>query len=185
MLQDVNDYKVRLPLIKSVKADSTTWVSKYARGGSARKESSRRMYIAVDSVIGHISANGWVARGDGRSGSGGHLGGCLHAVRRWVARAGVGDGMACVCWRCGVCSSSARGVGECCVRSCSGTVTGACGVGRTRKGTKGGPRGHTHSRALTAGCRHGRLPSGAWSLVPVLVMYVDTGRYHTGHLANT
>lgn len=34
-------------------------MSKYARGGSARSDSARRMYIAVDSLIGHLAANGY------------------------------------------------------------------------------------------------------------------------------
>ncbi|PNH07369.1 hypothetical protein TSOC_006244 [Tetrabaena socialis] len=56
---DVNDYKARVPLIKLVKTDGAEWVSKYARGGSARSDSARRMYIAVDALIGHLSANGY------------------------------------------------------------------------------------------------------------------------------
>ncbi len=59
-LQDVYD-KQRIPLIKSLKSDGFTWVSKYARGGSARTQSARRMYIAVDSVVGHLASNGCVA----------------------------------------------------------------------------------------------------------------------------
>lgn len=56
-MQDVYD-KERIPLIKSLKQDGLTWVSKYARGGSARSQSARRMYTAVDSVVGHLAANG-------------------------------------------------------------------------------------------------------------------------------
>ncbi|KAJ9519243.1 hypothetical protein QJQ45_017906 [Haematococcus lacustris] len=55
---DVYD-KGRVPLIKSLKSDGTAWVSKYARGGSARTQSARRMYIAVDSVVGHLASNGY------------------------------------------------------------------------------------------------------------------------------
>lgn len=57
-LQDAGDFKVRVPLIKLLKTESSEWVSKYARGGSARKESARRMYIAVDALIGHLASNG-------------------------------------------------------------------------------------------------------------------------------
>lgn len=49
---------MRVPLIKVLKAEGLEWVSKYARGGSARKESARRMYIAVDALIGHLASNG-------------------------------------------------------------------------------------------------------------------------------
>ncbi|KXZ44921.1 hypothetical protein GPECTOR_60g698 [Gonium pectorale] len=56
---DVNDYKVRVPLIKTLRTEGSDWVSKYARGGSARTDSARRMYIAVDALIGHIAANGY------------------------------------------------------------------------------------------------------------------------------
>lgn len=55
--QDVYD-KARIPLIKALKADSITWVSKYARGGSARTQSARKMYIAVDAVSGFLASNG-------------------------------------------------------------------------------------------------------------------------------
>lgn len=54
---DVFD-KTRVPLIKTLKQDCTQWVSKYARGGSARKESARKMYNAVDAITGHIASNG-------------------------------------------------------------------------------------------------------------------------------
>eukprot|EP00199_Chlamydomonas_sp_CCMP681_P006552 CAMPEP_0119108376 /NCGR_PEP_ID=MMETSP1180-20130426/13999_1 /TAXON_ID=3052 ORGANISM="Chlamydomonas cf sp, Strain CCMP681" /NCGR_SAMPLE_ID=MMETSP1180 /ASSEMBLY_ACC=CAM_ASM_000741 /LENGTH=223 /DNA_ID=CAMNT_0007093981 /DNA_START=81 /DNA_END=752 /DNA_ORIENTATION=+ len=54
---DIYD-KARIPLIKSMKGDINTWVGKYARGGSARSQSARRMYIAVDSVAGHMASNG-------------------------------------------------------------------------------------------------------------------------------
>lgn len=53
--------KSRQALIKSLKIDGSTWVSKYARGGSARSQSARNMYIAVDAVQGYLASNGWVA----------------------------------------------------------------------------------------------------------------------------
>eukprot|EP00879_Flechtneria_rotunda_P031146 GHRR01033999.1.p1 GENE.GHRR01033999.1~~GHRR01033999.1.p1 ORF type:complete len:113 (+),score=28.65 GHRR01033999.1:205-543(+) len=55
--KDVYD-KARQPLIKSLKTDGLAWVSKYARGGSARTQSARNMYIAVDAVQGHLASNG-------------------------------------------------------------------------------------------------------------------------------
>jgi hypothetical protein len=42
-----------------LKADGATWVSKYARGGSARKLSARKFYIVVDAVQGHLASNGF------------------------------------------------------------------------------------------------------------------------------
>lgn len=56
--QDPQDPKSRLPLIKTLKLEGSEWVSKYARGGSARNQSARTMYIAVDAVIGHLASNG-------------------------------------------------------------------------------------------------------------------------------
>jgi len=55
---DVYD-KARPGLIRTLKSDGTTWVTKYARGGSARSQSARRMYIAVDAVVGHLASNGY------------------------------------------------------------------------------------------------------------------------------
>eukprot|EP00798_Chlamydomonas_sp_ICE-L_P024622 gene24622-10243_t len=50
--------KTRVPLMKKLKAESLDWVAKYARGGSARTDSARRAYIAVDAVIGFTASNG-------------------------------------------------------------------------------------------------------------------------------
>lgn len=47
-----------MPLIKTLKVESNAWVSKYARGGSVRKLSARRMYVAVDAVQGHLASAG-------------------------------------------------------------------------------------------------------------------------------
>ncbi len=33
-----------------IKKDGSTWVSKYARGGSARKQAARKMYIVVRAI---------------------------------------------------------------------------------------------------------------------------------------
>lgn len=48
----------RLTLVKEIKLEGPGWVSKYARGGSARTLSARRFYIAVDAVEGHLASNG-------------------------------------------------------------------------------------------------------------------------------
>eukprot|EP00882_Tetradesmus_deserticola_P024093 GHRQ01026319.1.p1 GENE.GHRQ01026319.1~~GHRQ01026319.1.p1 ORF type:complete len:209 (+),score=68.87 GHRQ01026319.1:102-728(+) len=57
LTMDVYD-KQRQLLIKSLKVDGSTWVSKYARGGSAKTQSARNMYIAVDAVQGFMASNG-------------------------------------------------------------------------------------------------------------------------------
>lgn len=54
---DVQD-KSRIDAIATIKKDGAAWVSKYARGGSARKESARGFYILLNEVIGHLSSNG-------------------------------------------------------------------------------------------------------------------------------
>ena len=67
-LQDVYD-KRRVPLIKELKGDAQVWVTKYARGGSVRKQSARRFYIALDAVLGFLASNGCAARAGGRLGA--------------------------------------------------------------------------------------------------------------------
>lgn len=47
-----------MPLIKAIKADAQAWVQQYARGGSVRKQSARRFYIACDAVLGFMASNG-------------------------------------------------------------------------------------------------------------------------------
>lgn len=54
---DVYD-EARPALVKTLKTDGAAWVSKYARGGSARTTSARKFYIAVDAVGGHVASNG-------------------------------------------------------------------------------------------------------------------------------
>jgi hypothetical protein len=39
-------------VIAQIKKDGSSWVSKYARGGSARKQAARKMYIVVDALQG-------------------------------------------------------------------------------------------------------------------------------------
>lgn len=41
-----------------LRADGSAWVSRYARGGSARAVSARRFYVAVDALGGHLASNG-------------------------------------------------------------------------------------------------------------------------------
>lgn len=48
----------RVDLIKTLKKEGQDWVSKYARGGSARTTSARKLYIAVDGILGHLASNG-------------------------------------------------------------------------------------------------------------------------------
>jgi hypothetical protein len=43
---------------KALRADGQAWVSKYARGGSARTASARKFYVAVDALQGHFASNG-------------------------------------------------------------------------------------------------------------------------------
>lgn len=45
--------------VQILRKDGSAWVSKYARGGSARKLSARRFYIAVDALQGHLASNGF------------------------------------------------------------------------------------------------------------------------------
>lgn len=42
-----------------LKKDGLDWVSKYARGGSARKVSARTFYIAIDAIQGHVASSGY------------------------------------------------------------------------------------------------------------------------------
>lgn len=44
--------------LQVLKSDGRAWTSKYARGGSARKNSARSLYIVVDALQGHITSNG-------------------------------------------------------------------------------------------------------------------------------
>jgi hypothetical protein len=49
----------RAALAKNLKKESLNWVSKYARGGSARTVSARKIYVAVDAIQGHLASNGF------------------------------------------------------------------------------------------------------------------------------
>lgn len=41
-----------------MKTDGKKWIAAHARGGSAPGQAAKRMYVAVDAVTGHITANG-------------------------------------------------------------------------------------------------------------------------------
>lgn len=50
--------KRRPELAELVKKEGNTWVSKYAPGGSSRKESARALYSALSSLLGQFAFNG-------------------------------------------------------------------------------------------------------------------------------
>ncbi|KAK9819323.1 hypothetical protein WJX74_006254 [Apatococcus lobatus] len=50
--------KERIKVIQSIKENGRQWAGKYAPGGSARKLSARKFYIAVDAVQGHLVSYG-------------------------------------------------------------------------------------------------------------------------------
>lgn len=45
-------------MIKQLKAEMPAWVSAYARGGSVRSTSARKIYVVVDAVSAHFASNG-------------------------------------------------------------------------------------------------------------------------------
>lgn len=49
----------RVQVINLLKTDARNWTSKYARGGSVRKPSARKIYIVVDALQGHLTSNGF------------------------------------------------------------------------------------------------------------------------------
>lgn len=61
-----DDARARAPLVKKLRAECTKWASAYARGGSARSQSARSMYVAVDAVMGHLASNGIAPLGAGK-----------------------------------------------------------------------------------------------------------------------
>jgi Photosystem II Pbs27 len=50
--------KQRIATLDTVKASGKTWIAAYARGGSAPGQAAKRMYVAVDAVLGHTTTNG-------------------------------------------------------------------------------------------------------------------------------
>jgi hypothetical protein len=48
----------RLDALNYIKADGKKWIAAHARGGSAPGQAAKRMYVAVDAVLGHVSGNG-------------------------------------------------------------------------------------------------------------------------------
>lgn len=55
---DPKDGKTRFNLSKKLKTEGLAWVAQYARGGSARSQSARKLYIAVDGLVGFLASNG-------------------------------------------------------------------------------------------------------------------------------
>ena len=56
-LQDPFD-KERLAALKTIKEDGKKWIAAHARGGSAPGQAAKRMYVAVDAILGHAASNG-------------------------------------------------------------------------------------------------------------------------------
>lgn len=50
--------KERLAALKTIKEDGKKWIAAHARGGSAPGQAAKRMYVAVDAILGHAAANG-------------------------------------------------------------------------------------------------------------------------------
>jgi len=50
--------KQRPILVKELQVEGNKWVSKYAPGGSSKKESGRAFYNALSELLGHIAFNG-------------------------------------------------------------------------------------------------------------------------------
>lgn len=50
--------KERIKALNYIKSEGKTWIARHARGGSAPGQAAKRMYVAVDAVIGHLTANG-------------------------------------------------------------------------------------------------------------------------------
>ena len=55
---DVFD-KRRREATGEITTNGKTWVSKYAPGGSARLQSAQKIYVIVDSLLGHFAQNGF------------------------------------------------------------------------------------------------------------------------------
>lgn len=56
-VQDPFD-KTRIEALNEVKTEGKAWIAAHAKGGSAPGQAAKRMYVAVDAVQGHASANG-------------------------------------------------------------------------------------------------------------------------------
>ena len=62
-------------------------MSKYARGGSVRSQSARRMYIAVDALLGHFASNGRVCSQTRKNNCG--VAGCVGGVAGLLGGGGM------------------------------------------------------------------------------------------------
>lgn len=65
LVSDIREYLAlaptdasRVPKGKAIRKSGAAWGAKFAPGGSARKPSARKFYIAVDALQGHLAANG-------------------------------------------------------------------------------------------------------------------------------
>lgn len=66
LIQEINAYleldvfdKRRREATGEIQTNGKTWVSKYAPGGSARLQSAQKIYVIVDSLLGHFAQNGF------------------------------------------------------------------------------------------------------------------------------
>jgi Photosystem II Pbs27 len=50
--------KERIAALKTIQTDGKKWIAAHAKGGSAPSQAAKRMYVAVDAVVGHVTANG-------------------------------------------------------------------------------------------------------------------------------
>lgn len=48
----------RLDALNYIKSDGKKWIAAHAKGGSAPGQAAKRMYVAVDAVLGHVAGNG-------------------------------------------------------------------------------------------------------------------------------
>lgn len=65
LIEEINAYleldvydKRRREATGEVSTNGKTWVSRYAPGGSARLQSAQKIYVIVDSLLGHFASNG-------------------------------------------------------------------------------------------------------------------------------
>merc|ERR1712134_140384 len=65
LIQEINAYleldvfdKRRREATGEISTNGKTWVSRYAPGGSARLQSAQKIYVIVDSLLGHFASNG-------------------------------------------------------------------------------------------------------------------------------
>jgi len=66
LISEINAYldldvfdKQRRVATTDIQTDAKTWTGRYAPGGSARLQSAQRLYVVVDSLLGHFAQNGF------------------------------------------------------------------------------------------------------------------------------